>query len=189
MGSLELGLDSMADENSSAEEWFCLRSQPKHEHIAAARLRQDGFEAFSPRIRFKRSTRRGPVWVTEALFPSYLFAKFNRLHSARQVHHSHGILGIVHFGDKWPVIPEQAILDLRNAVGEEELRVVDDSMKPGDEVTLSGGAFHGLEAVVAQVKPAQERVRVLLEFLGRQTATEVGIRQIVKKKGDRKAIL
>lgn len=177
------------DVDDLSKSWFCLRSQPKHEHIAAARLRQDGFEAFSPRIRFKRSTKRGPVWVTEALFPSYLFAKFHWATSARQVHHSHGILGIVHFGEKWPTIPEQAIADLRQAVGNEELCVVDNSVQAGDEITIAGGAFHGLQAIVTHVKPAQERVRVLLEFLGRQTVTEICADQIVKKKGDRGAIL
>lgn len=177
------------DDTTLTKAWFCLRSQPKHEHIAAARLRQEGFEAFSPRIRFKRSTKRGPVWVTEALFPSYLFAKFNWIQSARQVHHSHAIIGIVHFGEKWPTVPEQAIIDLRNAVGEQELCVVDDSVQPGDEITISGGAFHGLQAIVTQIKPAQERVRVLFDFLGRQTAAEVCTAQIVKKKGDRGGIL
>ena len=41
--------------------WYCLRSQPKHEHIAAAHLRRlDQVTVFCPRIKFKRSTRQGP---------------------------------------------------------------------------------------------------------------------------------
>ena len=47
-----------------APAWFCLRTQPKHEHIAAAHLKDDpGIEIYLPRIRFKRATRRGPVWL------------------------------------------------------------------------------------------------------------------------------
>jgi hypothetical protein len=31
--------------------WFCVRSQPKHEHIAAAHLKQEpGIEVYLPRI-------------------------------------------------------------------------------------------------------------------------------------------
>ncbi len=57
--------------------WYCVRSQNKHEHIAAAHLRMlDGVTVFCPRIRFKRTTRRGVVWVTEGMFPGYLFARF-----------------------------------------------------------------------------------------------------------------
>jgi len=50
--------------------WFCLRAQPKSEHIAAAHLkRMEGVKVFLPRVRFQRATRQGRVWVTEALFP------------------------------------------------------------------------------------------------------------------------
>jgi transcription antitermination factor NusG len=35
------------------------------------------------------------------------------------------------------------------------------------------GVFLGLQAVVTQVLPAAQRVRILLDFLGRQTEAEV----------------
>lgn len=59
--------------------WFCLRSQPKHEKIAATHLLRTiaGIEVFSPRLRIRRQTRRGVVWFVEALFPGYLFARFD----------------------------------------------------------------------------------------------------------------
>src|SRR5437867_9199724 len=82
--------------------WFCLRAQPKHEHIAARHLRQmPGVEVFLPRIRFRRTTRRGAVWATEALFPNYLFARFDWHTSLRRVHHAPGVAGVIHFGDRW----------------------------------------------------------------------------------------
>src|SRR5258707_3918560 len=57
--------------------WFCLKTQPKREHLAAIMLRrQFSVECFSPRLRFRRMTRRGPVWFVEAMFPGYLFARF-----------------------------------------------------------------------------------------------------------------
>ena len=47
-------------EPESSAAWFCLRAQPKHEHIAAGHLRElPGIEVFLPRIRFRRQTRRG----------------------------------------------------------------------------------------------------------------------------------
>jgi transcriptional antiterminator RfaH len=57
--------------------WFCLKTQPKREHLAAIALRrQFRIECFSPRLRFRKMTNRGPVWFVEAMFPGYLFAKF-----------------------------------------------------------------------------------------------------------------
>ena len=153
--------------------WFCLRSQPKHEHIAAARLRQEGIEAFSPRIRFKRATRRGPVWFTEALFPSYLFARFDWHDSLRQVHHTTGVSGVVHFGDKWPTIPDADIQHLEEKFGNTELHIINPELMPGDNVKIASGAFQGLSAVISQAMPSQERVKVLLEFVGRLTTVEI----------------
>src|SRR4029077_15110962 len=54
--------------------WFCLRAHPKREHIAAVGLRrQFGIGCFSPRVRFRKATRRGAVWFVEPMFPGYLF--------------------------------------------------------------------------------------------------------------------
>ena len=67
-----LALDDQAATNALRREdspsaWYCVHSRPKHEHIAASHLRQlEDVEVFGPRLRFLRSTRQGPVWVTEA---------------------------------------------------------------------------------------------------------------------------
>ena len=162
--------------------WFCLRSQPKHEHIAAAHLQQlPEVEVYLPRIRFKRSTKRGPVWFTEALFPNYLFARFDLAANMRQLHHTRGVRGIVHFGDQWPTVPDEVVAELQTTVGAEEVYVMPDEFKPGESVEVSGGAFHGLMAVVTRVMPARQRVAVLLEFLGRQTMVELPIQNVVRE--------
>jgi Transcription termination factor nusG len=81
--------------------WFCLKAQPKREHLAATAVRrQFHIECFSPRLRFRKMTRRGRVWFVEAMFPGYLFAKFVYAEQHRAVESSHGIRGIVHFGDR-----------------------------------------------------------------------------------------
>ena len=113
--------------------WFCLRSQPKHEHIAAAHLRRiSGIDVFVPRISFKRITRNGLAWVTEALFPNYLFARFDWSRSLRQIYYLPGVSGVVHFGSHWPVIPDAAIDGLRASVGTSEIHVIPAEVSPGD---------------------------------------------------------
>src|SRR5271163_5274401 len=124
-------------ENESRTAWFCLRSQPKHEHIAAARLRRrESVEVFLPRIRFRRSTRKGPVWVTEALFPNYLFARFDWHKSLPIVHHSPGVSGVVHFGVHWPTISDEVINELRATLGQEEVHIIPMEVSPGDRVKI-----------------------------------------------------
>jgi transcriptional antiterminator RfaH len=169
--------------------WFCLKSQPKHEHIAEAHLRlADAVAVFLPRIRFKRATRQGMAWVTEALFPGYLFARFDWHHSLRRVQHSRGVRGVVHFGERWPAIPEDTIRELQETVGGEGLRTIPEQFAPGDEVEITAGAMRGLRAVVTRVLPSRERIAVLMEFLGRQTMIELP-EHILLRDGDQRAVL
>ena len=157
--------------------WYCLRAQPKHEHVAAAHLRQEkplDIEVFCPRIRFRRRTVRGLEWVTEPLFPGYLFAKFQLARDLGLVRFARGLRGVVSFGGHVPRVGGDAIEALRAQADSSEIRVIDPAPRVGGEVQIVGGALDGLRAVVTAVLPARERVRVLLEFLGRMSEVEMG---------------
>jgi len=162
--------------------WFCLRSQPKREHVAARHLQQmEQVEVFNPRIRFARPTRNGPLWMTEALFPSYLFARFNWKASLTRVHYSPAVSGVVHFGSRWPILPDSIIEEIRATLGPEEIHVISTDYQAGDKVQLAGGLLHGLQTVITQVLPGRQRVAVLMNFLGRQTTVEVGVNSIIRQ--------
>jgi transcription antitermination factor NusG len=60
----------------------------------------------------------------------------------------------------------------------EDLRVIDEALRPGDVVQISDGAMSGLQAVVMRVMPARQRVAILIDFLGRQTAVELDRRSL-----------
>jgi transcriptional antiterminator RfaH len=160
--------------------WFCLTAQPKREHLAAIALRrQFAIECFSPRLRFRKMTNRGPVWFVEAMFPGYLFAKFVYSKQHRAVEASHGIRGIVHFGDRLATLPENIVVGLQSRVGAEEVVTIDSSIKIGQAVQIIEGPFRGLEVVVSQLLPAKERVRVLFEFLGRSIEMEISTTKVL----------
>src|SRR5262245_52006834 len=149
--------------------WYCLRSQPRHEQVAASHLRMIvGISVFWPRIRFKRATRRGIISVTEGMFPRYLFARFTLAEMQRRVRYTLGVSEIVQFGDQYPTIDDTVLDELRNYVGGAEVRELNCELSKGSRVRIVSGAFAGLGAVVTQVLPAKERVTVLMDFLGRQ---------------------
>jgi transcriptional antiterminator RfaH len=159
--------------------WFCLRCRSKREPVAAGHLRQlPEVEVFLPRIRFRRVTGRGAVWVTEALFPNYLFARFEWPTQWRWVHHCPGVTGVVRFGRRWPTVPAEVIEDLRRRLGPDDLHEVLEPLVPGDAACVRNGPLQGLEGVVTQVLPARQRVRLLLEFLGRQVYVELALDQV-----------
>ena len=121
--------------------WFCLKTQPKREHLAATPLRrQFSVECFSPRVRFRRMTQRGPVWFVETMFPGYLFARiYSTQH--RAILSSHRISGIVHFGDRLATLPENIVAALQSSVGAEEVVTLDYSIKVGRSVEIIEGPF------------------------------------------------
>src|SRR5437868_1095449 len=101
--------------------WFCLKTQPKQEHLAATALRRHlGIKCFSPRVRFRKPTRRGAVWFVEAMFPGYVFAEFTFSRQHRQVEYSSGVQGVVRFGDQVATVDPTLIASLQEKAGAEE---------------------------------------------------------------------
>ena len=160
--------------------WFCLKSQPKREHLAAIGLRRQlNVPCYAPRLRYRKMTSRGAVWFVEAMFPGYLFAQFVYSLQNRRVGHAPGIQGIVQFGDDLATVDATTIANLRKTSDDEEIVTIDPEIQVGEAVRIIQGPFHGLEALVTRLLPAKERVRVLLAFLGRSVETEVATPQIL----------
>lgn len=169
--------------------WFCLKAQPKREHLAAKALRhQLQIECFSPRLRFRKMTRRGAVWFVEAMFPGYLFAHFVYSEQHRRVGHSHGVQTIVQFGERVATLEANVIADLRKNAGDEETVTIDPQIQVGQSVRITEGPFQGLEALVTCLLPAKERVRLLLEFLGRSLETEISMPKVLSVASPRNQI-
>ena len=154
--------------------WYCARTKPKHEHIAAANMSRNlGLDVFHPRLRVERATRRGVVRVIEPLFPCYVFVRCMLVERLNEIRHTTGVSTLVHFGDRIPHVPDSMIAELQECFKTEEPMTVEDRLAPGVEVVIADGAFVGLRTLVLRVLPARQRVQVLLEILGRSTLVEV----------------
>lgn len=167
-------LDESATEHATdPKEWFCLRTQTKREHIAAAILdRLDAVEVFCPRISQVKKTRTGKKRFVEAMFPGYIFAKFHYHTHSRQVVHSQGITRMVELGDR-RVIPEKIIQDLQASLPEGIIEAPDLSIEPGAEIEVITGSLKGFNGKVLAQLSAKNRIQILLEFLGREITVDV----------------
>jgi len=160
--------------DSSKPGWYCVRSQPKHEHIAAAHLRMlDQVTVFCPRIKFQAEYPTGSRLGYRSYVPGYLFAHFELAAMHRQVRYAHGVRGLVQFGGRYPTIEDQALAHLHELTGAAEIKELDYELSQGDTVKIVEGTFSGLEAVVTQVVPARERIKILMDFLGRKLEAEL----------------
>jgi len=155
--------------------WYCARTKPKHEHIAAGNLRrQVGLQVFHPRLRSTQTTCRGVVkQITEPLFPGYIFVRCNLEEYLDELRHTSGISSLVSFGSRIPEVPQEVIGELMECFGEDEMLAMERQPFPGDVVHVASGAFFGMEAVVLRSWPAKRRVQILLDILGRPTPMEV----------------
>ncbi len=154
--------------NDGMQSWDCIRSKVKQERLAEqCLLRCAGVEAFAPRIKLRRRTRRGPVWFVEALFPGYLFARFSLEHEYRLVSSTLGVSGVLRFGDQVPSLADSSIRELWQAMGDEGVALVEDVIRAGDMVNVAAGPFRGLTGLVKWYLPPSGRIRVLMEFMGR----------------------
>jgi transcriptional antiterminator RfaH len=163
--------------------WYCIRSHPKHERMAAAHLsRVAGVEVFNPRLRLVRCTARGRMWTTEPLFPNYLFARFVIEVTLEKVRYTPSVSKVLSFGDRIPRVPDSVIVDLRQNLEGKEQRVFADAPLKGEEVEIVAGPFEGAHGVVTRVLPAKQRVQVLMDVLGHSAVTEVTLGSVLFEK-------
>jgi transcriptional antiterminator RfaH len=154
--------------------WFALHTAPRQENKVAQVLRRElALEVFAPRIRFRRMRAGRPIWTTEALFPGYLFARFDYFERRRQINALPGVTSVVHFGARPAEIEESLIRELRAMVADGETVEVTADPQPGSEVVIAAGSLRGLRALVTRVIPARQRIAILLEILGSPREVEI----------------
>ncbi len=114
-----------------------------------------------------------PIWTTEALFPGYLFARFDYFERRRQINALPGVTSVVHFGEQVAPVADAVIAELRSLVRDNETVEVTADPQPGSEVVIMGGSLRGLKVLVTRVLPARQRIAVLLELLGSHREVEI----------------
>jgi len=154
--------------------WYCARTKPKHEHIAAAGVSKNlKLEVFQPQLKIEKATLRGVIRVTEPLFPCYIFVRCVIAERMDDIQYTTGVSHFVRFGQKIPVVADAIIEELQQWFSPAGLMTIEDQLAPGDEVTVADGAFAGASSRVLRMMPARQRIQILLDVLGRPTPVEV----------------
>ncbi len=166
-------------ETPALREWFCLRTQTKREHIAAAILANiEAVDVFCPRVSQIKKTRAGKKRFVEALFPGYIFAKFSLVENYRRVIHTQGVTSLVHQGER-KAVPESIIRELQESLPEGIIEAPDRSIEPGAKIEFVTGSLKGLNGQVLAQLPSSDRIQILLEFLGREITVAVSADDIL----------
>ena len=109
-----------------------------------------------------------PTYITQPLFPRYLFAKFNAGEQLSKILFTRGVHNVVCFGDSPACVSEEIIDVIRERIDQNGV-VKDpdpDDLKPGDRVVISGGPLKNLTGVFQREVKGNDRVTILLTTIG-----------------------
>jgi transcription antitermination factor NusG len=156
-------------------QWYVVHCKRLNERQAATALEKRlGLATYLPEIQRRR---RGQVRCSP-FFPSYLFVWAD----LREVIMSHinampGVLRLISFGDLPQPVPISVVEEIRQRVDELNAHggLIPHNFRPGDALRLKEGPLQGLDVVFVGSARPSDRVRVLLEFLGRLSEVKVTV--------------
>ena len=100
-------------------QWFVLHTHVKQEERANENLRSWGVETLHAKLRTRRYNQftGAPTYLTQPLFPRYLFAKFTR-EQLPKIRFTRGVHNIVCFGENPAPVDEDIIDIIRSRIDE-----------------------------------------------------------------------
>jgi transcriptional antiterminator RfaH len=150
--------------------WYVVQTHVNAEAKASANLARQGFSVYLPRYLKRRSHARKVETVARPLFPRYLFVAIDlAVQRWRAIQSTLGVSQLVCWSDQPASVEDNVIEGLR--AREDEAGFIKLArplpFAPGDKVRIVAGAFIDSLALVEGLSD-QERVAVLLDFLGRK---------------------
>jgi transcription antitermination factor NusG len=151
--------------------WFAVRVRSNHERIAAAHLRERGYEEFSPSWKTERRWSDRTKELDQFLFPGYVFCRLNPL-DRLPVLTAPGVVDLVGFGKIPAPVPDQEIETVRRMVQSGLFVMPWPFLELGHRVLIERGPLAGVEGILDEVK-GKCRLVVSVQLLQRSVSAEV----------------
>ena len=146
--------------------------------MAEQQLRRQGFGTFLPMQKITRRNVSRFVSDLKPLFPGYMFLRINSFRAPwRTINSTIGVSRVVCLGGKPKPLPLQIISDLMHRCDVSGTLLPPKSLSEGDSVQVLTGPFASFVATVDTINP-EERIWVLMEFMGQKTRMEVAPDQL-----------
>ncbi len=158
--------------------WHLLQFKPNAHRLAERNLKRQGFATFLPMHETTRRKASRFVSNISPLFPGYMFVGVNEGETPwRQINYTLGVSRMVNLeGDPRP-IPKQVISNLMLRCDTSGKLLAPKSLKVGDCVEVLTGPFADFVAKIENIE-AQQRISILIEFLGQKTKMLVKPEQV-----------
>lgn len=159
--------------------WYLLYCKRGQLERAQVHLERQAVNCLTPMISLEKMVRGKRTTVSEPLFPNYLFVEFDPevIHTTT-INATRGVSHFVRFGTQPATVPDGVIHQL--ALHQPDGVIDPETPYPGDKVTITEGAFEGLQAIFTE-PDGEMRSMLLLNMMNKQ------IPQSVKNTNFRKA--
>lgn len=152
--------------------WAVVMAKPNCEALAVVNLNRQGYVCYFPRFRERKPDK---TVLIRPLFPRYLFVLFDQVWYSMR-----GTRGVSHvlMGEDGPAVIHPSVIDSLKEREDNEgfihlgKRTSEEKFERGQSVKTLEGPLVGLP-LIYEGMPARERVRVLVDILGRKTVVTV----------------
>ncbi len=156
--------------------WYAVRVRTKSETLVSSFLAQKGLESFAPTYELRRKYSDRIKRVEAALFPGYVFCRFNGCASL-PVLSTPSVQSIVGFGDGPHPISDCEIENLRLAVSAGAQLAPASWLSSGCRVRVRSGPLAGVQGYLVTVKN-QHRLVLCADLLQNAAEIEVSIDEV-----------
>jgi transcriptional antiterminator RfaH len=147
-------------------QWYLLLTHFKQEERAYHNLQQSKVEGFNPKIKECRRNQftGAPTYITQPLFPRYIFAKFN-VRELQKVRFTRGVLKVVSFGNNPAVVHSDIIDIIRARIDQNGFVKVSNDPRPEDKVAINAEPLKNLIGIFEREVKGRERNMILLSAI------------------------
>jgi transcription antitermination factor NusG len=171
-------------------QWFAVRVRSNQERVAAAHLRELGYQQFVPSYKTEHRWSDRKKEVDRLLFPGYVFCKLDPS-DRLPVLQAPGVVDLVGFGKVPAPLAEQEIESIRRMVQSGLLVMPWPFLERGHRVLIERGPLTGVEGILDEVK-GKYRLVVSVNLLQRSVSAEIDrnwVRPLPPVRADRAARL
>jgi len=151
--------------------WFALSVRTSQEQLAADALRGKNYESFVPTYPTRKRYSDRFVQVNSALFPGYVFCRFNPWHRL-PILTTLAVQSIVSFNRIPHPVEEAEIAALQQIVHSGVLARPWPYLKAGQRVLIEDGPLAGVQGILCKEK-GKDRLVVSVDLLQRSVSVQI----------------
>lgn len=142
--------------------WYLIHCKPREDERALEHLERQNYRCYRPVRRLERPRQGRKTFITESLFPQYLFIHLDSVQDNwYPIRSTRGVQELVRFNQQPVPVRDEIVAGIRERLGDIE---PEPYLKAGERVLITRPPFSQLEAIFV-ANDGDERVVLLLNVL------------------------